>query len=79
MAIMSIASCGLGREKLRALHSVKDAQEILSVSHATVYRLIKDGDLDARKIGNKTLITDASIQTLIASLPRVGEADHARV
>lgn len=36
--------------------------------------LIKAGQLDARKLGNKTLITLASIRALAANLPKVGAA-----
>ena len=66
---MSIASCGLGRDGVsRALYSPRETEAILGVSHATVYRLINDGRLDARKLDGKTCITDESIRQLIASL-----------
>jgi excisionase family DNA binding protein len=68
---MSIASCGLGRDGLRReLYSPKEAEAILGVSHATLYRLINAGRLDGRKIGGKTVITDASIRQFIAGLPK---------
>jgi hypothetical protein len=57
----------------RALYSPRETEAILGVSHATVYRLIGSGRLDARKIDGKTVITDESIRQLIASLPKVGE------
>jgi len=56
----------------RALYSPKETETILSVSHATLYRLIGAGRLDARKLDNKTLITSESIDRLIAELPKVG-------
>lgn len=56
----------------RALYSPKEAEAILGVSHATLYRLIAAGRLDARKLDNKTLITTASIERLIAELPKAG-------
>jgi hypothetical protein len=72
---MSIASCGVGRDELRRqLYSPRDAEHILSVSHATLYRLIAAGRLDARKIDGKTVITAQSIETFLASLPKLGEA-----
>ena len=58
----------------RALYSPKEAEAILGISHATLYRLIGAGRLDARKLDGKTCITDESIRALIASLPKVGEA-----
>jgi excisionase family DNA binding protein len=68
---MSIASCGLGRDDLpaRVLYSPREAQALLGISHATLYRLIAAAKLDARKLGNKTLITADSIAQLIAELP----------
>jgi predicted site-specific integrase-resolvase len=74
---MSITSCGLGRDGIpRELYSPRETEHILSVSHATLYRLIKAGRLDARKIDGKTVITASSIQTFLADLPKakVGEA-----
>jgi predicted DNA-binding transcriptional regulator AlpA len=72
---MSIAACGLGRDHVRReLYSPRETENILGVSHATLYRLINAGRLDARKIDNKTVITATSIEAFLASLPKVGEA-----
>lgn len=71
---MSIASCGLGRDSLRAFYSPRETEAILGISHATLYRLITAERLDARKLDNKTLITAESIERLIAELPKVGRA-----
>ena len=56
----------------RALFSPKEAEGILGVSHATLYRLITAGRLDARKLDRKTVVTALSIGQLIAGLPRAG-------
>jgi hypothetical protein len=56
----------------RALYSPRETESILGISHASLYRLIGAGRLDARKLGGKTLITAESIERLIAELPRVG-------
>ena len=56
----------------RAFYSPKETEAILNVSHATCYRLIAAGKLDARKLGGKTLITAESIERLIAELPKLG-------
>ena len=71
---MSIASCGVGRDELRRqLYSPRETEHLLSVSHASLYRLIAAGRLDARKIGGKTVITARSIEAFLASLPKIGE------
>ena len=58
----------------RALYPIKEAEVILSTSHAQIYRLINAGRLDARKIGSRSFITAASMESFLASLPKVGEA-----
>jgi helix-turn-helix protein len=73
---MSIHSCGLRHDSVqRQLYSPREAEHILSVSHATLYRLINASRLDARKIDGKTVITATSIQSFLAALPKakVGE------
>lgn len=54
----------------RELYARREAQHILSVSHAQLYRLIGRGRLDAVKIGRATYITRQSIQRFLAELPR---------
>jgi transposase-like protein len=56
----------------RALYSPRETEQILGVSHATLYRLIAAGRLDARKLDTKTVIAAQSIERLVAELPRVG-------
>jgi excisionase family DNA binding protein len=62
----------------RVLYSPKEIEGILSVSHATCYRLIAAGKLDARKLGGKRLITAESIERLVTELPKVGTARLTR-
>jgi hypothetical protein len=75
---MSIQTCGIGHNGGpplgKELYSPRETEHLLSVSHATLYRLIAAGRLDARKIDGKTVITAPSIRQFIADLPRVGEA-----
>jgi transposase-like protein len=72
---MSIPACGSGRDDLRReLYSPRETEAILGVSHATLYRLIAAGRLDARKLDGKTVITDGSLRNLITSLPKIGTA-----
>lgn len=58
----------------RALYSPKETEALLGISHSTCYRLINAGKLDARKIGNKTVITRESIERFLADLPKVGRS-----
>lgn len=55
------------------LYSPRETERLLGISHATLYRLIRAGRLDARKIGARTRITRASIERLIAALQPVGD------
>jgi hypothetical protein len=55
----------------RALYSPRETESILGISHASLYRLIGAGRLDARKLSGKTLITAASIERLVTELPKV--------
>ena len=57
----------------RALYPIKEAEVILSTSHAQIYRLINSGRLDARKIGSRSFITAVSLDAFLASLPKVVE------
>jgi excisionase family DNA binding protein len=41
------------------------------IGRTTVYALIGSGKLEAVKLGSRTLVTAASIEALLASLPRV--------
>jgi Helix-turn-helix domain len=72
---VSIHSCGLGLQPpARALYPIKEAEVLLAISHAQVYRLIASGKLDARKIGARSYITAESIALFLASLRKVGAA-----
>jgi excisionase family DNA binding protein len=52
-------------EKRRAL-SPREAERTLGISHATLYRLIKDGKLKTIKLGSRRLVPVASIEALLA-------------
>lgn len=49
----------------RLAYSVREAAEALGVSPRTIYRLISRGDLEARKIGERTVITTAALAALL--------------
>jgi excisionase family DNA binding protein len=42
-----------------------------NIGRSTLYGLIADGRLEAVKLGRRTLITEASIASFIAGLPRL--------
>ena len=65
---MSIAAAGLRHDFARALYTPRDAERLLSISHAQLYRLIGRGLLDARKIGRATYITAQSIEQFLREL-----------
>jgi|GEM_PF-2927304 hypothetical protein len=66
-------------EPQKLLHRPRDAQRMLGIGPTKMYELIKTGQLDARKIGRCTAITDESLQLLVAGLPpsRVATKDLA--
>jgi hypothetical protein len=69
---MSIGSTGFGHDPAAMtplFHSPKETEALLRISHAKLYRVIKQGRLGARKLDNKTLITRDSIERLAEELP----------
>jgi excisionase family DNA binding protein len=70
-ATSTIKSCGASRDDIgeiprRLIHSPRETQTLLGVSHAQVYRLIAAGRLEAIKIGARTGITRQSIEAVAA-------------
>jgi hypothetical protein len=45
-------------------------REVLMCSRQKIYQLFQDGHLDLVKLGGQTRVTDTSLRTLIAKLPR---------
>jgi Helix-turn-helix domain len=69
----SLSDTGFPPPLTNLYYSVRETRRLLGdISHATAYRLIAAGKLDARKIGAKTVITGQSIGKLAAVLPPVG-------
>lgn len=50
--------------------SVNSAARTLGIGRTSIYALLKDGRLDAIKIGRRTLLTTASIRKLAQPPPR---------
>ncbi len=46
-------------------YSVADASRVSSLCKTRIYGLIKEGELEARKIGKRTVIPAASLRRLI--------------
>jgi len=63
-------------EPIQLSHTIKDVIKRTSLSHATIYRAIKDGRLKAVKCGKRTLIKHVDLEAFIASLPSI-QTDNA--
>ena len=63
----------------RGAYTVERAcRRLGDIGRTTVYGLIAAGKLEAVKLGSRTLITAASIDALLASLPRVAKGPEPR-
>ena len=51
----------------RLLHTVKETQEALRISHATTWRLIAVGTLKTVRIGRRRFVTDESLNAVARS------------
>lgn len=61
----------------RELWSINDLARRHSVSRRHVYSLIERGELEARKIGRLTVVTEASRRAWVDSLPPMRSASAA--
>jgi excisionase family DNA binding protein len=46
-------------------YSIEEASRVSSIGRTNLYQLIKDGKLQARKVGKRTLIPAESLRALI--------------
>jgi excisionase family DNA binding protein len=53
----------------RISYSPSDAAKVIGVSRSTLFNLLARGDLKARKLGTRTLITTAELERYLAELP----------
>jgi len=51
---------------------LRDGFRMLSVGPTKGYEMVADGLLDVRKIGNKSVVTVASVESCAENLPRFG-------
>lgn len=56
----------------------KDAATVLGVSKSTIYQMIADGDLEARKLGAATLISHDELARVLGSAPLTPAAKAAQ-
>lgn len=50
------------------LYTVKDALDVLKISKANLYRLMKDGKINPIKLGKRTLFKESELERFIADL-----------
>ncbi len=55
-------------------YTVNESLYISGFGRTKLYELIRDGHLDARKLGKRTLISAASLRAFLASLPPARQA-----
>ena len=58
----------------RLLYSPAEVESLLGLSRATIFRLLRAGRLEGKKIGSRTVITAAPIERLIDGLPSAGRS-----
>jgi excisionase family DNA binding protein len=56
----------------RRAYSVPEAMCVLGLCRDSVYKLIRQGRLPARKIGRRTVVLESDLQAFLESLPRLG-------
>jgi excisionase family DNA binding protein len=57
----------------RAL-SVKEACKYISLGRTSFYKLVKSGQIPARKCGRRTIVLPSELEQALKSLPRAGRA-----
>jgi excisionase family DNA binding protein len=53
---------------MKLLWSINETQERVNLGRTKIYELIAEGRLELVKVGRKSLVTDASINALVAAL-----------
>ncbi|MCJ2068525.1 helix-turn-helix domain-containing protein [Methylobacterium sp. J-030] len=56
----------------------KDAATVIGVSKSTIYQMIADGKIPARKFGGVTVIVHSDLVALLEALPLTDSAAKAR-
>ena len=55
-----------------AAYSVPQVMAKIGCGRDTLYKLIRDGKLPARKLGKKTLILASDLEAFLEALPKLG-------
>lgn len=50
---------------------VKDAATFIGLSKSRLYELIADGQIEARKLGARTVVPTASLRAFVDAAPRI--------
>lgn len=61
---LAIPDVDFGRLAEKEFLSIKEASTMLGISERTIYRLMKNGDLETNKIGRRTIIKRTAIDKL---------------
>jgi len=65
---------------VRLLYPIDETTSLLGIERTTLYRLLRDGEVERVKIGRRTLIPADSIAQYVGRLREVGTDErHARV
>jgi excisionase family DNA binding protein len=59
------------QQPTKLAHTISGATEASGIGRSQIYKFIKEGKLEARKLGSRVLIPDSSLRALLASLPRM--------
>ena len=62
----------------RAAHTIQEARQLLGgISQATVYKLIRHGELRTFRVGRRRFVSDNAIRDYIAAAEREAATDGA--
>lgn len=70
---MDISNIQLGSNTQKCFYTIKNVSDITSLGKTTIYEAIKNGNLAAKKVGVRTLITHDSLQQWISSFSNFNE------
>ena len=55
-----------------AAYSIPQVMGKIGIGRDTLYKLIRQGNLPARKLGRRTVVLESDLQAFIEALPRLG-------
>jgi excisionase family DNA binding protein len=71
----------ISTQRPRMLFKLKEAAQVIGCGHSKLYELINSGALDVRRLGKRSYITAASLESFVERLPRavtptIAKAEH---